>query len=107
MYDSVRKKYIFPVSGWIYLLKGPRNLYKIGYTKRNPAERIIEFSPKLPFETKLIMSFPALFGINTEYALHERLEDKHIRGEWFKLTHNDIDYIKTCKRAADGYVKTI
>jgi hypothetical protein len=104
----MNNEHAFPISGWIYLLKGPNNLYKIGYTKRNPIKRIIEYSPKLPFKTKLFISFPALFGIKTEHALHERLENKHIRGEWFKLTHDDIEYIKTCKRDADGeYAKTI
>ncbi len=34
---------------------------------------------------------------NDEKILHQKFKDKRIRGEWFNLDENDIEYIKNYK----------
>ena len=35
--------------------------------------------------------------INAEYKLHDMFKDSHIRGEWFKLTEDILDYCRPIK----------
>jgi hypothetical protein len=79
--------------GWIYLLKGQGNQYKIGMTTRVPTKRLLEFVPKLPFETQLIFAIPDPDPIAMEMVYHEEFAHKRIRGEWFELTQEDVDLI--------------
>lgn len=36
-----------------------------------------------------------------EKELHKQLEDKHIRGEWFKMTEEEIDEVVATTEAAN------
>ncbi|MCG8430150.1 MAG: GIY-YIG nuclease family protein [Candidatus Omnitrophica bacterium] len=70
--------------GWIYLLKCGEH-YKIGMTKRTPDERVSEYSPKLPEEPELIMSYKCLRYREEERKWHKLLAPLHTNGEWFRL----------------------
>ena len=76
--------------GWIYLVMGQNNQYKIGMTTREPTERLAEFCPKLPFETSLIMTIKTKTPKLLEAFFHHEFEDKNINGEWFELSATDI-----------------
>ena len=79
--------------GWIYILKSDHG-YKIGYSK-NPENRLVTFGNKLPFPVE----YECLFQVEdmriTEKYLHELYAHKRIDGEWFDLTADDIETIKT------------
>lgn len=81
-------------AGWVYLLHSVDGLYKIGRTI-DPNNRLRTFSVKLPFDVK----YDHLIKCNDMYALETRLHhkyaDKRIKGEWFNLSPEDVEYIKT------------
>lgn len=78
--------------GWIYLLRGENGLYKIGMTKRTPDQRLAEFSPKLPFDSLLVDTIESQDAVRLELEIHERFADKRVRGEWFALNQEDLNW---------------
>lgn len=80
--------------GWVYLLRSSDDVYKIGRT-RDPKNRIRTFSVKLPFDVEYehLVRCDDMYAMETE--LHQRFADKRLDGEWFILTDNDVEYIKS------------
>jgi len=72
-------------SGWIYCLRGPDNLVKIGKSQRKPTQRVAEYSPLLPFETEIEIEFQANDMNAAEEILHGWFKNFHARGEWYKI----------------------
>lgn len=87
-YDSQERK---PTTkGWIYFLRGPGGLVKIGKSKNKPTKRVAEYSPKLPFETHLAFVFETSDIDYSEKYLHSVFVHRKVRGEWFRVTDNEI-----------------
>lgn len=78
-----------PRAGYVYILRSPTGAYKIGYAA-NPADRLRTFTVKLPFEVEyeLLIKTDNMRGLEAE--LHEYYSEKHINGEWFALTDDDL-----------------
>src|SRR5215216_4635009 len=74
--------------GFIYLVQADTGQYKIGYSV-DVQSRLKAFSVQPPFEYKLIHSFPA------EAKLHQKYDEKHIRGEWFLLSESEVEWIRS------------
>ena len=71
-----------------YLIKNLRNgLYKIGVSTK-PKQRFKTLSSEEP-ELKLV----ATFNKNMERKLHNQYKDLRVRGEWFKLSKVQVEYI--------------
>jgi len=79
-------------AGYVYLLAGG-DYYKIGRSV-NVDIRIAQIEPKLPFEIKLVHHAKVKDMYETEAFLHEKFADKRVRGEWFRLTQDDVGWIK-------------
>ena len=82
-----------PQPGYVYLLRG-KDYYKIGLTTREVAERVSEFSPRLPFEVEMIHSLRVEDVYAAETYLHQRFADKRLNGEWFELSDEDVAWIR-------------
>lgn len=80
--------------GWIYVVQGSENLYKIGLTVREPNKRLAEFTPKLPFETKLILTIKSNNVVALERNLHLHFANQRVNGEWFELSAQDIEWLR-------------
>ena len=75
-----------------------KTLYKIGYTKREIEKRIKEFRTGNASEFYIIDSFQSKWGTKIEAQLHRNYRSKKIRGEWFDLTKEDVDFFrKSCE----------
>lgn len=79
--------------GFIYVIKGDRYC-KIGQAVDVPT-RIEQFSPALPFPVEIIHTFATDDMNAAENELHERFADKRTGGEWFALSEEDIQWLKT------------
>lgn len=75
--------------GFIYLVSDGINT-KIGATTYNPVKRLNELQVGNAKELTLIGSYAVERRIATESLLHETYRHKNIRGEWFKLSGQDI-----------------
>lgn len=73
--------------GYVYLMKNSRNgLIKIGFSK-DPKVREATLQSEEP-EVSLI--FSEVGTMEYEAELHARFSDKRIRGEWFRLSCEEI-----------------
>lgn len=89
-----KPKRVLEKSGYVYLLKEVNGAhYKIGQTS-NPEQRKQNFDVKLPFAVE----FEVLIETNNRYELerqlHQRFAHKREKGEWFKLSPEDVEYIQ-------------
>lgn len=91
-FDRVKKDTLGVRSGWIYLMhQTSTNFYKIGFT----------INPTIREKTLMAESIDTRFilikegTLTDEKNLHKKFQDKRIRGEWFALTENDINYFKS------------
>lgn len=65
---------------------------KIGYTK-NPKLRLSELQVSNPNVLSILLLIPG--GYEDEQSLHKTFEDDKIRGEWFYLSDDIRDFIKS------------
>ncbi len=83
------------LNGYVYLLTALHDstLFKIGRTN-NPKVRGNTFGVKLPFKVEFdcIIKTDDMYALEDE--LHARFADQRLDGEWFRLSPDDIQYIK-------------
>lgn len=91
--DKTTKKRRVQQSGYVYLIKSTEGYYKIGRSKKLQ-ERITTLGVQLPFDIELVHNIHSDDYTQLEIELHELFEPKRIRGEWFALSPDDIEYIK-------------
>lgn len=81
--------------GYIYLVrqsdKSP--YYKIGFST-NPAARVSQLEASSPTRFVLIHLIKVSTGVKLERELHRKFASKRARNEWFKLSKEDVDYVK-------------
>lgn len=75
--------------GYIYVMKAPDGLYKIGRTQ-NPQARVKELMSVSPVPLELYRLFYSVDYIFFEHVLHEMFEEKREHGEWFRLSQEDV-----------------
>ena len=78
-------------SKFLYLVES-QGFVKIGVTN-DVQGRVSTISTCNPFEVKVILAQEVGSAYQVEKFLHDKFKDTNVRGEWFKLTSNDIAYI--------------
>lgn len=98
---------LFPMAGYVYILTSEalsEDVYKIGYTNRNPGERVKEIGRG----AGALPGFEVVWHLNTnhrcrdvERKVHRRLSDSRLskRKEFFEV---DLERAKRVIREADG-----
>lgn len=84
--------------GYVYLIQEPTlGSYKIGKTK-NPEDRLRTFGVLMPIypEYLCLIETPNHHWLETH--LHKRFASKRLRGEWFALSPEDVEFIKRLAR---------
>jgi len=82
--------------GYIYVIKSSEGYFKIGISKK-PKNRIKCLGVTLPFPIDVIHTFECDDAPRAETILHATFagDGKWIRGEWFKLTDQNVERIKS------------
>lgn len=84
-----------PRAGIVYTIQGINTTwYKIGKTN-NFNNRFNRFEVKIPIDMKPIHLIYTNNMTRLENELHQRFKKKRMRGEWFDLSQEDIEYIKS------------
>jgi hypothetical protein len=83
--------------GFVYLVKGHPGEYKIGRTNIVD-RRLSELGATASIEQELVHEIKTDDPVGVEAYWHRRLQDKRMRGEWFKLIPADVRAFKRWKR---------
>ena len=78
--------------GFVYIIK-VNDFYKIGRAT-NINGRMKRYITENPYETELIFKKEVDDYVKVEEFLLEKFKDKRVRSEWFKLTEDDIKWVK-------------
>lgn len=83
-------------AGHVYLLQAVHDssLFKIGRTN-NPDNRLHTFSVKLPFAVEYVCVIATEDMYALESELHIKYRKQRMDGEWFKLSPDDVEHIKS------------
>jgi hypothetical protein len=73
----------------VYVLRADNGLVKIGQTKR-PKDRFRTFNTGLPYDLECIHLIEHNDFLELEVYLHSRFERNRVRGEWFRLSDEEI-----------------
>lgn len=93
--------------GYVYMMQAVGSRYfKIGKSI-NPDRRLLQISPKMPFETRLVKVWRSNFMSLGERCLHDAFQEKRRNGEWFELSDWDcVDLLYAgffCERVRNPY----
>jgi len=75
--------------GWVYIVTNPdlRGKVKVGFTARDPSERIAEFKQAgLPRRHRYEFGIKCEYPQSIERKVHQRLRGKRHAGEWFSCS---------------------
>jgi len=81
-------------AGYVYLILADSGHYKIGRSV-NPDDRMKTFQLTLPFEVEFEHIVQCDDMVMLERELHQRFDHQRVNGEWFDLSPDDVDYIKS------------
>lgn len=78
---------------YVYLIECNDNyetIYKIGYTKNNPTNRIKQLQTGNSSVLKLVTYYQSEYSLALESMLHNHFSSKKIKNEWFRLDLLDV-----------------
>ena len=81
----------------IYFDAGDIRYFKVGLAK-SPVERLNAHQISLPFEAKIAIAYFVPDMRHEERTLHEAFAAKRVRGEWFALSGEDLDFMASRAR---------
>lgn len=88
--------------GYIYLILGSDDFYKIGRSKLNPEQRIKKLQTGNSTELQLIFTYITDNDILLERMLHNRFKQFNVLNEWFDLPKEEVkNFSNTCKELDD------
>lgn len=102
---SLAKKYIEEnesrkdfTKWYIYIIQDHTGMTKIWMTK-NIKNRVMNYKTENPYWINVIYTFEHEDYIEIERELHQKVQNKNIRWEWFNLDNDDIkEIILYCER---------
>ena len=102
---SIAKKYFeevesrkYPTKWFIYIIQDHTWMTKIWMTK-NIKNRVMNYKTENPYWINVIYTFEHEDYIEIERELHQKVQNKNIRWEWFNLDNDDIkEIILYCER---------
>lgn len=91
-------------SGFIYIVHIYHDVYKIGMTKRLD-QRLIEIDNSSHFNTDLFIAIGTNKYKELEKEIHYTFANKKIKGEFFRLSISDLEWLVEDAGAMGCYVK--
>ena len=80
--------------------------YKIGFTMKSVEERYYGLGLKMPGEFETLFAYKFDNCKEAENLLHDILDKKRVRGEWFSIDQNELDIVKSNCEKMGGVLVT-
>jgi len=81
-----------------------KEVYKIGFTRGDPKNRLRALSTGNPHKMEIVKVFETKFNTKLEANLHQHFKSKKIKNEWFMLKDDDVNnFINICKSVEHNY----
>lgn len=81
------------VKGYIYIIRC-NEFYKIGCSRDGADKRLKAMQTGNPYELELIFQCEVTDFMQAEAALHAYFKDNRVRGEWYRLTAEQVNNMK-------------
>lgn len=81
----------------VYIIKNcdvDEPTYKIGFTTRDVNKRLKEFKTGNHQDLRVEFTYSSIYGTKIEKYLHNTLDSKNVKGEWFTLSRKELIEIK-------------
>ena len=78
----------------IYIVWHEGDFYKIGICK-NAKSRMGMLNSNTPYNAEMIYLRKVESPIDVEYAIKEMFVEKNVKGEWYKFSEDDIEFIQS------------
>ena len=75
--------------GSVYVISVNNEYYKIGYAN-NVRKRVRQMQHACPYPIQIVHIIMTDHTIRLETALHKRYRHRHVQGEWFKLSPDEV-----------------
>ena len=95
---------------YLYLISKIDNnedIYKIGFTRKNPKllKRLKQLQTGNENDLILVDQYESKFAIMIETAIHNMWKHKNKRGEWFYLTQEEVlNFKNKCKKIEENFI---
>lgn len=85
--------------GRVYLIENETDgMFKIGMTRKDPAERLSELQTGNPSRLTLRASYQTDYPYRLESMLHRHFSDRKVMNEWYQLDEDEAEgFISTCE----------
>lgn len=95
-YITLSSLHSYPNGQYVYIIQDVdvTGLFKIGRTN-NPEKRILNFGIHLPFTVGIVHIIPTDNMCQLESVLHRKFASKRVKGEWFSLSTDDLEAIRS------------
>ena len=80
----------------VYLIEHPLGFYKIGLARFSD-NRVDDIQTGCPFELSVNSWITTTDPHEVESNLHNILSEYHVRGEWFKLPNDVVEWFSSCR----------
>ena len=88
------KKDVKLTTDYLYLFR-QEGYFKIGISK-TPGRRLAVLQTSTPFEVEIVLVVPIISGaVILEKYLQDYFKEKHERGEWYRLSIEDCEFIQS------------
>jgi len=91
---------------WIHNPETNEMPYKIGITKTSVADRYYGLGLKMPGKFETLFAYEIDNYAEAEKSIHSIFNKCRINGEWFNLSNDDIEFIKSICLKMDGKLIT-
>lgn len=89
-------------SGSVYVITADEYfpIVKIGFTKTPTKHRLANMETSNPFNLYILADFETAFPEKAEALVHQALDHRRLRREWFRLEDGDLETIKSVVESA-------
>lgn len=79
-------------------------VYKIGFTRKKPMNRLKQLQTGSKGDLKLIHTFETDYGAKLENALHKIYQPYRVRNEWFEISAEKVDeFLFYCNKLENNF----